>query len=73
MFARIDSSTFMYYLSMNSKIYTIEAGLQMIDFADDDVNVVSTYMDDDIDGIDGGGGDMGADGGGGGGGCGGCG
>ena len=63
MFARIDSSTFMYYLSMNSEIYTIEAGLQMIDFADDDVNFVSAYMDDDIDGIDGGGG----------GGCGGCG
>ncbi len=43
----------------------------MIDFADDDVNFVSAYMDDDIDGTDGGGDDMGADGGGGG--CGGCG
>jgi hypothetical protein len=61
----------MYYLSMNSKIYTIEAGLQMIDFADDDVNFVSAYTDSDIDGTDGGGGDMGDDGGGGG--CGGCG
>jgi hypothetical protein len=74
MFARIDSNTFLYYLSMNSEIYAIEAGLQMIDFADGDVNLVSAYVDDDINGMDNGGGDIAADGGGGGcGGCGGCG
>ncbi|HYO06799.1 MAG TPA: hypothetical protein VER14_07430, partial [Phototrophicaceae bacterium] len=43
MFARIDSNTFLYYLSMNSEIYAIEAGLQMLDFADGDVNFVSAY------------------------------
>lgn len=74
MFARIDSNTFLYYLSMNSEIYAIEAGLQMLDFADGDVNFVSADMDDDSNGTDNGESDMAADGGGGGcGGCGGCG
>jgi hypothetical protein len=63
MFARIDANTFLYYLSMDSEIYSVESRLQITGFTDIG-NMVCTYPDECNDS-----GDGGSDGGG----CGGCG
>jgi hypothetical protein len=74
MFARIDANTFLYYLSMNSEIYAIEASLQTLNVPDGGANFVSAYSDDGIDERNDSESDVSADAGGGGcGGCGGCG